>query len=368
MEIEEQTEDVELDVEEVEEEQDDSPKSTRDVIKQAIADQRAAQDDSEEADLSSKTSEHQSDNGVRNRDARGRFTKKSQTESEGQEPQSGEAEEQTAPISPPVSWPADAKKWFVQLPREQQEFVARREQELAQFGHQARQKYAGLEKVLEPYRDTWARNGIDPEKKINQLLSWDSHIERGREAAIVELAQSRGISPQQLASYMLRQQGAQPQAMQGGAHQPQEFRDPRMDILLQQMQQQKEGEAGSEAEAWLNELDDNGQPLRPYVTELSGELESLVSYLRSQNPTAPHRQILDRAYSMALAGRPDLQEHLEAERKAAEEAKRIAEQRERVDRARKAGAAVSGAANGNVARPVPTDRRELIRAVVNGEL
>lgn len=368
---------LDLENQEQELEPEHKPESVRETLERVVAESQARdEDDSSEAESlrgSEPVEKSTPDNSGPVRDSRGRFLTKKGKEPQqdlDQAPSDGSKEESTAPIPPPVSWSADAKRKWASLPRELQEYVTGRERDLTQFGHSARRELADIEQAIAGRKETWARQGKTTGQVFRQFLSWDDHLMRNRESAILELAQAYGVSPQQLAQHMMKAAGhnqAQPQA--------QFARDPRIDQLLAERQQEKAwvqqqrlGQAQSEAETWLNELDESGQPLRPYVTELGEELSSLVAYMRNQDPAAPDRLLLDRAYAMALAGRPDLQAEIERQRQESREMERMREQKERVNKARRAGSSITGAPTGTPGKVIPKDRRELIRAVMNGEL
>jgi hypothetical protein len=132
--------------------------------------------------------------------------------------------------------------------------------------------------------------------------------------------------------------------------QAQQFRDPRVDQLIQQFQtreqqQAQEAQARAQAETqqttsfvdrWMNEADAAGNPKRPYVGDVINEMSALIPQLKDADPTLTHAQALEQAYERATWAHPEIRVLLQQQQQQALDAKRRTDSQARVRDARRA--------------------------------
>ena len=147
--------------------------------------------------------------------------------------------------------------------------------------------------------------GGTPETAIQSLLQTAALFRIGtpeqKAQAYAELGRQYGIVPQQ--------QGAE----QGQQAEPtQEFRDPRVDQLLgemnrrEQMRVQQEAQQREQAaDKWLNETDASGQPLRPYAANVIEEMTGLIPVIQRMNRGASMNDVWNMAYEKAVWANPE---------------------------------------------------------------
>lgn len=276
-------------------------------------------------------------------------------EASGEETDFVEEEEvQLEPIEPPTSWNAESKAAFAELPRGLQEEVARiekeqqkhftqRTQELSNY----RRNYEEVDRAFEPYLDNIRMSGQTPGQVVSTLLAWDSHIRNNPTEAIQAIAANNGIDLNEL---VYQQSNADP-AMQ---------RVSQLERMIQQQQEeaQKREQAqlrsGMEAEvnSFSTEVDTEGNLLRPHINdpEIIQEMSAQIGVLRSINPGASNRDLLQEAYNRALSLNPKFNVEADAEKRKAEEAKRLAAKKKKVAQAKKAGSSLKS--NGSTSNAV----------------
>jgi hypothetical protein len=84
----------------------------------------------------------------------------------------------------------------------------------------------------------------------------------------------------------------------------------------------------------------DNQPLRPHFAELGNGIVPFIAQVKAENPSASHKDVLSEAYERACWANPQVR----AKMLAAQEAQRLAEQREQAARAANAGSSVTGQA------------------------
>ena len=312
------------------------------------------------------------------RDERGRFAKKVSEPEEIPEEIAGleSAERVTedqppteaAPITAPLSWPGDMRKLWSKLPREAQDYIAKRDLETQQaFSRKGRQD-AELEEVFKPYADEWAVRGITPVQVVKQYMAWAEQLQRDPIGASLRLAQQYGATPDHFRSALSQGQQGLNQAYQPPPTTHLEHRLAQLEQMYQsqseQAQEQQRQGTAAEIEGFFGETDKGGNLLRPYYVEVYPTLTSITRAMREANPTMPIRDVLSRAYDAAIAADPDIRGKVESDR----EASRIERERQHVEKARRMGSSVTGSPNGQLSKPVPADTRDLMWAAYNGDL
>lgn len=298
---------------------------------------------------------------ARARDEKGRFATKTdagtqkatdpaQQAANAQQSQTSEQtpQQQYSPLNPLQSWNAQQREVFAKLPPEAQKIVHERamqvEQHFTRTAQQlasVQQQYRDIEETIAPYEQKWALNGVPRAAVMKQLLEAQDFINRDPVAAIQWIASTTGVDLGQVGQM---QPHVDPQIMTL----QQQVEAMRAHIAEQQTYQQQQvlSSANQEIQNFASETAQDGTPLRPHINEVSQEMASIVALLRSQNPHAPHRTILQEAYDRACWGNPQVRESLIQSQQAAAEAKRTAEERAKAQQAKKAGVSLSGAPNG----------------------
>ena len=302
------------------------------------------------------------------RDDKGRFRKKEAEAAAAKEGKAPEVKTEAAtpapeagePIIAPISWKKDEQEAFRSLPRPVQETIARREKErevawnrgqmeVAQY----RKKYSDIDAALAPHENKWARAGIQPGQVIRQFLAWQDRLDADPQKGIAELAATYGIDPATLAQ-----------------HAP--AVDPQISSLQAEIQRLKTevmGRSQYEEQAYMSEVSNSigayamekgqdGKPLRPYFNDVYQDMLPIADSLKRANPNATPTQILDAAYDRAVYANPSTRAAMLEERIKQEEAKRIAEAKDRTTRAKLASSTLTNGTPGTLTNGGPKTIRE----------
>lgn len=299
------------------------------------------------------------------RDANGRFLSKSPKALDSSPGETIEGEQrrvrepETFAVPVPQSWAADAKDMFNQLPARLQQEVVKRETDLrrglshaTERASQVERTWAEVDEALAPHRETFALNGVSPGQVVKQFLDWQNYLDKDPVLGLQKLAKSYGLDLRQLAEYEATQPQEDPQVK--------ELRQQisQMQGYFQQMQQQTASQKAQavqgELELFAQEIDSTGRPLRPYIEHVADDMIPHIQYLRSQNPNASPRQLLQAAYEKAIWANPSTRE-LELKRSQAVNPAQL-------DKARRAQKLVNGEAHGMVAPEEPDTVRGALEA------
>lgn len=175
--------------------------------------------------------------------------------------------EVTPTLKAPQSWKPAAREKWASLPPETQAEVWRREKEVAHVLQEtatARKVATEFEETIKPYVPLFQAEGAAPIKAIGNMLQTVAALARGapqqKAAVVAQLIKAYGVDIQALDSVL---SGEAPAAT---PHAPAEYRDPRVDTLLQQLQatqrqqamavQQKAAQEVEAAKGELEFLDD----------------------------------------------------------------------------------------------------------------
>jgi len=245
----------------------------------------------------------------------------------------------------PSSWKPAARAEYDKLPKDSllRAEIHRREQDFSN-GHNAllpdAQLGKGLRQVIEPYRMLIEAEGGTPERAVASLLRTAAIFRVGtaeqKLQAVAGIAQQYGIDLHVF---------GQPQGQQGQQPQPtqHQFRDPRVDQLLAQnqraeaeRQQRTQAEMESTVNRWMNEVDAQGNPTRPYISDVIGEMSALIPQIKEANPNLTNAQALEEAYNRAIWAHPEIRTLLQQQAASAAEAERRTVNQDRVRDARRA--------------------------------
>ena len=147
----------------------------------------------------------------------------------------------------PASWKADLRERWKALPPEVQGEIVRREREVddrLRAGSEARKFADRFDSVVNPYRAFIEAEGAEPLAAFHDYLKTATMLRTGapqdKARLVAQLVSQYAIPLQALDHYLaqsIQSGGFNPQAFnpQPQQQQPQEFRDPRLDQLLESM-------------------------------------------------------------------------------------------------------------------------------------
>lgn len=268
--------------------------------------------------------------------------KVSKAEGEPEEPKTEPKEKAASEeFEAPQYWKAEDKEKFKALPKEAQSLILDRHKEMtADYTRKTQgiaeqgKKYEALDKVFEPHRETLKAQGLDEVSAVRNLITayeqqeqFIRHFKQNPRAAIEWLANRHGVN-------LVEDPNA-------------EKLDPTVARLSQevlQLKEQREAEGRqrvlaeqqqiqSTIDAFAKEIAADGYLAHPHFEELKLEMGALMSSGKAGS--------LQDAYDMALWANPSTRsKQIEADR-AAMAAKREAERKEQVEKAKKASKSIS---------------------------
>lgn len=266
------------------------------------------------------------------------------------------------PAEAPVSWTAEEKTLWSQLPSAVQAAVHRRESEMQKGVEKIKTQYRDLDNVIGQYDGTIRQFGFTRSQAVDQLFKWQMWLAGPQKIeAFRALMQSHGVDPATVA-------GAPVQAAPGGAHTsgiPSELNTVlsgivnRLDAYDQQSAAQTRAAAETSVMAWAKD-----KPHFEKVRQLMGQLiqSGAVPNLESGHPD------LDGAYERAIYADPEIRALVLAE----ERAKQTAANKALIDGKRKAGSSMrvgsptGGVVNGAVKQsPKNESVRDSIRRALS---
>lgn len=273
---------------------------------------------------------------------------------------------------PPSSWKPAAKAAWAALPEIVRADIHRREfdfhnatfkgplKENADFGQSIRT-------TLEPYRAMIDAEGGTPERAVADLMRTAALFRTGsadakRDALFqIDRQFNCGLNAhfaQAVEAEVAKRTGQPaPAGQPAPSAQQQTFQDPRVDTILasfkaQEDERRREAEASNSAVVndFVNAKAADGQPLYPFVDNVSADMSARVPMLRQQNPALSPADVLKMAYEQAAWANPEVRAVLIAQQTAASSAP--AESLRRVTRA-KAVVAATMPKNGAIAARAP---------------
>ena len=248
-------------------------------------------------------------------------------------------------LKPPVGWSAAARAAYGSLPREVQESVAKREQEINK-GFAVLQDYKGLDQ----YTPLIKASGITHAEFTRRAVEWEQALKANPVNTLFHVAKLGNIDMRRLAQSILQQPG-QPQQPQRAAPPPQP--QPNIQELVQR-------EIATQRSSQLVE-DFLADPANVHAEALADDMALLISNGRAKD--------LRDAYDMASWAHPEIRAQLIKQQSAQAASKanpqRIASQ------ARAAAKATTGAPVGDPAkRPdaPPATVRDAVRRAYQAQL
>ena len=263
--------------------------------------------------------------------------------------QAAESETKEAPaptaVERPESW--SESEWNGLTP-EAQQFAAKREQAIrATLESRAHddQEVVAFRQAAEQNRDRFAQHGLTPAQAFNRLLEWETAVRTNPVEALSRLAAAHGVDLRSLAD------PASPQS-------PVQFRDPRLDLMLERQAAEQAAQARNEQARITAEIASfEADPKNVHFAKVRTAMGALFH--------ANEKLSLRDAYDQAVWADPTLRvERLEAERREATEAAKKADaERAKAARAksvqvRSSPGAAPGYVNGTARRALRDDLRD----------
>lgn len=241
-----------------------------------------------------------------------------------------------AQIPYPQNVPGMTQEIFTALPAETQQAVARTMENLNQQSAQYA-GYAQIEQLLAPRRQGWAINGMSDGQVLNQLFALSDFADRSPGEFIQYLANQRGVDLEEL---IYGQEPVDPTiaAYEQRLHQMEQ----RISGYDTQQQQQAHNGIVNEVLAFADEKGADGQPLRPYFSELGNDVLPFIQVAMQQTPNRPRTEILTDAYDRACWANPSVRAKMQQAETARAEAVRLQGVKDAALRARNAGVSVAG--------------------------
>ena len=224
--------------------------------------------------------------------------------------QISETEEEEPPelvaITPPQHWPEDFKTDFNDLPvKAQHMFMGRYKQMEADHTKKTqaiagfRKKAEAFEEIMQPHRGDFERAGMDDVAAVRQLLAAHQFLKS---------------DPQNAINWLANQYGVDMTAVGNDPAGEDEFSDPQVKALQQQVaqltgyiqnqqtQQQSQTQQSMQSmiDQFATETDANGNPAHPHFEKVRGVMGTLIS----NNNAADLKQ----AYEMAVYADPELRQ------------------------------------------------------------
>lgn len=221
----------------------------------------------------------------------------------------------TPELEPPVQWPQAAKDAWKALHGapdarnhlqqvhgvlgQTQAYVTNIERQNAEY----RRNFEPIAQVLAPAAQEWARQGMDVQTGVRQLMAWNDALTKDPQGALLQLAETLGVDLAQATSEQPYVDPMVAQVQQQLAQSRAEFQQFRLQAEQQQQQFQQQ-QLLSSVQAFEQETDAQGNPKHPHFREVFNDMLTLTTMGRASNP--------EEAYRMAVQLNPALQQQAAA--------------------------------------------------------
>jgi hypothetical protein len=303
--------------------------------------------------------------GDRARDATGRFVKQDAkpAESDKQQlppaakpasPGQGAAAGATSPpapapaFKPPQSWKPTVREKWTALPAEVQAEVDRREREIAKALQESAEASKGAgtwQETVRPYEAQIRAAGGNPQQYVGNLLQTAHALFYGpghmKPHVLADIIMQAGVPPQELDAALVARMNGQQAPQQ---RQPAEFKDPRVDQLLQSIQQ-REAAAAEERAARFSEA-----PGHEHFEDVADEMVGLIEFWKGQGKPVTD-ELMERAYRIACQNNEEVSKVI-SQKQAAQSA---ANAQASTQRAKAAASTIRSTPGGNSAPASPGD-------------
>ena len=248
------------------------------------------------------------------------------------EPEPDEGVDEPETLKAPENWASEDKEAFSSLDRAGQEFLLKRHKEMESGLSEKLQEVAGLRKAIEPFNPVFQQTGSTPEQAIPWLLNQWIALQNNPEAGLQNLARQLGVELPQPSTSDDSDDYVDPQVSALKS----EIAELRKELggVKTQHEQASAGNVQAQIDAFKNEKDADGKPLRPYFDEIAPLMGNLINSGIAKG--------LEDAYERAVQTLPSyVEERISAERKKLEDEVK-AKQQERVKKAKKSAPKVTG--------------------------
>lgn len=273
----------------------------------------------------------------------GRFVAKDKPDGGAEEPASDTPAENVSdqnpieakvePVQPaidaPISWSAEMKSKWSTLPPDAQSYIAQREGEahkrISELGQQVK-AVEPIRNVVEHFRDTFTRNGLDPADAIARMLNVESMLERDPVATIHEIARAYGVdlSGGQSAQGEQQSESGEVRALKTEIAQLKRAIGETASKVTARERSEQDREQAAIAEKITSFAKD-----KPHFEKVRRHMGALMS--------ADEALSLDDAYEMAIHAVPEIRNTILAEKQKAEAEKAEKERAEKAKEAKRVG-------------------------------
>ncbi len=150
--------------------------------------------------------------------------------------------------------------------------AAQRRREFEEY----RTRWDPVSRVLEPHIGTWARQGVNPDQALNQLLSTYQHLQQNPQEGLRELARSMGVDLQQLVQDAPYVDPAVSREIVELRRQQQMFQR-YLHMQGQEQVRQQQHQAESAVRSFESTKDEQGRPAFPYIREAWDRMQQLIT-------------------------------------------------------------------------------------------
>ncbi len=192
--------------------------------------------------------------------------------------------------------------------------------------------HRGFTELLNPYKDTLARRGIEPLALMKQLLAMAEYADRDFPGFVNEQARMRGLNLASLIQSQDSQTPADPKVMEL-ERQLQQLTQT-IQSSQQQSRQQTQSQIQAQVESFQSARNEDGSPKHPHFERVKVKMGHLMA--------ADAKLTLDQAYKDACFADPEVREALLADEWDAREKKRLAELKRQEDAAKSNMGGTSG--------------------------
>lgn len=285
----------------------------------------------------------------------GRFVAKNPTEQAADAPPVTEIADQTAEtaieqakpaIDAPISWSAEQKAKWASLPPDTREYIAQRDKDSHEAISRAGQQIKAFEpigKVIEQFAHVFQKNGLQPHDGIARMLAVNEMLEQNPRAAIAEIAKAYGVN------------------LSGETGQDANPESPRIAELEARLAKAESHLTAQERQRLQAENDALAREIADFAKD-KPHFENVRKLMGGILQAQPNLSLHD-AYERATHADPTIRQAILVEETARAEAKRKADEAERVKAAKKAAGVNVKSSPGqtNSTRTLDDDLREIAR-------
>lgn len=260
------------------------------------------------------------------------------TETEGQTQTDKPVEPAPPAIDAPQSLSAEMKAKWASLPPEWQQTIAKRESEatkrITEMG-QAVKAFEPIRELMEPLRQSAARNGVSEREGLEQLLAANAFLERDPAGAIQWLAKAYGVDLGAKADTQQQDGQGQPESGELRALKAelatlkQQLTDTRQRVTARD-QQDADAQKSN-----LTKLVEDFAKGKDYWDEIEGDVLEQIHAIRKSDANLPADKVLEKAHARALKLNESVAAKLNEAARKDEEAKKAAEAKRKADEAKR---------------------------------